>query len=159
MSEEPRTSIRFLYDNLRINQPSQDYSQRRSFNLSFHLPFEINYRADIYLMVAPDTFEKSRSVDIRQHYYGAFIGASVVYTYLFRYSLSLAPGIFRKITESKILSESASFATDALSLFSRVAIDYAPSEIIEVSTTASIFYQIPGKSFEWSYGFGINVNL
>ena len=159
MPKEPRMSVRFLYDNLRQQQITKDYTGRRSYNLSYHLPVKKIFRADIYTMIAPDTSEKSRGVDIRQHFYGLFMGASYSYVKLFRYSVSLAPGVWQKVTESKVLGDKTSQTLYSPVTMLRLGLDYAPIEMVETSMTLSLFYRIPRKQWDWSYGFGVNVNI
>lgn len=152
-------SVRLLYDNLRQQQPTKDYTGRRSYNLSFHLPVKRIFRADIYTMIAPDTSEKSRGVDIRQHFYGLFLGASASYVKYFRYTVSLAPGVWQKATESKVLGDKTTHTLYSPVAMLRLGIDYAPIAMVEVSTSLSLFYRFPRKQWDWSYGFGVNFNL
>ena len=159
MSGEPRTSIRLIWDNLRLRQPDKGTDGRSSYNLSFHSPLYPGFRYDAYLMIAPDTKEKSRSVDIRQHYWGVFAGASLEKVHLFRYSIGLAQGVWQKITNSHILGSRSSVRTLSMASLLRLGLDYAPSEWAEVGMSLSLFYRAPRNAADWSWGLGLIYNL
>ena len=160
MPQEPRPGIHFLYDNLRLQRPTRAFEGRAAYNLSGHLPVGSPWlRADLWLILAPDSIKKSRSVDIRQHYYGGFSGVSFTYVYLFRYCISMAPGVWQQVTKGEVLNETFRHSKNVGALLIRSSLDYAPSSLIELSLTLSLFRRQSLNLWDWSYGFGINFNI
>lgn len=169
ISEGPQRSLRILHDNLRLQDVTRDYVGRPAYNLSLHLPLSVLYlpssfwqeglRADLWCMIAPDLVRKSRMVDIRQDYYGIFSGLSWSYVRLFRYSLSLAPGVWMQETKGKVLEHSLNYRQYVSALMFRSAVDYAPSDWLEFSLSLSSFRRFSPDLWDWSYGFGVNINV
>lgn len=157
--QEPKTNIRFGLDSLRIQTPGKDRRARRNYSLSYNEYFNEFIRFELLGMIALDTEKKSRSVDIRQDYYGLFPGASLVYHNLFRYSTTIGLGLWHQQTTSKIINDSEWHSTYSFALLNRYNMDYAITEAIELGLYLGFYYRFEYDMLDWSYGLSINYNL
>lgn len=163
MPSTARTRITIGTEAMRLQQADKDRESRANFFLSARTPLkEFNNHSlygGLFIMSAPDSQSKSRSVDIKQSYLGNFASLSYSYVYLFRYNLTLGGGFLRSTTKSYIQEQSEERSINLGCIFQKMSLDYAFNDWVETSIHTSIYYRYERTLIDWSYGISLNINL